>query len=70
MTINLGYNYTETEGEEGLKEVVRHNQVLDVVGWPRGHKPVLIILNPRERGSGRGCTPQSGSGCCRLAVWP
>ena len=39
MAINLGYNYAETEGEEGLEEVVRHNQVLYVVGWPRGHKP-------------------------------
>ncbi len=39
MAINLGYNYTETEREEGLEEVVRHNQVLNVVGWPCGHKP-------------------------------
>ncbi len=55
MAINLGYNYTETEGEEGLEEVVRHNQVLDVVGWQRGHKPGLIILKQKERrGSERG----------------
>ncbi len=32
----------DPEWEEGLEEVVRHNQVLDVVGWPRGHKPGLI----------------------------
>jgi hypothetical protein len=47
VPINLGYNYTETEGEEGLEEDVRHNQVLDVVGWPRGHKHGLIILKPK-----------------------